>query len=273
MNEIINKLDLILTKLSPDLIQQIVTIGTPVLGSFIAVFLAYKLDKKGERKRNKEEFLKNINFLLVKNELNIRTLLSLKSDILKRIVTKNNEKSLVSLPKQFNMTSLEDIDINEMKLLNVDSNMTSLIFEFREIKLLIERELEYVNEEVHRLEDISTSETIYLKHFEKYNELLNHVTDNINAFLIRLVEINTHILIQAYSLTKKNGRDNIYEIHLDERLIELVQNKMDNEFIVKKYKEIEYLYHKNLLNKTFDGMERKDILIRVLIEIVKRDKE
>lgn len=114
MDEIINKLDLILTKLSPDLIQQIVTIGAPVLGSFIAVFFAYKLDKKGERKRDKEEFLKNINFLLVKNELNIRTLLSLKSDILKRIVTKNNEKSYVSLPKQFDMTLLEEIDITHI---------------------------------------------------------------------------------------------------------------------------------------------------------------
>lgn len=270
MTEIIEKLDLIISLLNPALIDKFITIGAPIISSFIAVLIAYGLDKKSENKMNKDEFLKNTNFLLVKNELNIRSLLSLKSEIELRLVTKKNEKSFISLPKQFSLTSLTEIDINEMKLMNVDSNMTSLIFEFREIKPLIENELIQINDQVSHLEEISKNETIYLSHFDKYNSYLSHVRDNVNAFLIRLVELNTHILGQAYQITKKRERKNIYEVHVDNKLIELVENKLDNEFLKNRYLEIEYLHRKNKLEKSFKGMERKDILIRVMLGIVKK---
>jgi len=57
---------------------------------------------------------------------------------------------------------------------------------------------------------------------DKYNRLLNHVNDNVNTFLIRLIELNSHVLSQAYLITIKKERKNIYAVHVDNNLIELV---------------------------------------------------
>lgn len=267
LSEIVKVLSEISESIKPNLGISVIGILAPVVSAFIAVLIAYYLDKRSEKKSEKENLLNNINYILVKNDLNIRTLFSIVNNA--EITKVNDDKAgkHITIPKLKIFSPLLEINIGEMKLIDIDNVVTTLIFEFRELNQILKDAIDIFNKHAELILEVSKENKLTINDFTTFNLQLDEIIKNGNAFIIRLVVLNTQLLRRAYDKLNRHDRDKLYEIEITDNLVRLIEKKKDHPEIKSKHDKILSLKRQNKLEKAFKGMEKKDVLIRIFLKI------
>lgn len=268
LNEILVVVSSISESIKPNLGFSIVNMLAPIFSSFLAVMIAYWLDRRMEGKKGSHNLLDNINYLLVKNDLNIRTLFAIVRNVKSIKVGEDIAGTRVRIPELKVFSPLLEIEISELKLVDIDNIMTNLIFAFRELNQILEDSIKNYNVHAKYLLEITKNGDITIHHFKKFNLLLDEIVKNSNAFIIRLIVLNTQLLMRAYDKFNLRTRKKLYEIEITDTHIDFIKCKLDHPDVKERYDVIATLKSKNQLAKTYKGMETKDALIRIFSQII-----
>ena len=124
------------------------------------------------------------------------------------------------------------------------------------------------NDQAELILNLSKKGRITIGHFSIFNLYLDEIIKNANAFIIRLVVLNTQLLYRAYEKLPKYDIEKLYEVEVTDNLIRFIGAKLDHEEIEQKYDLIRDLKSKNKIEKTYKGMEKKDTLIKIFLKIL-----
>lgn len=272
LDEILIMVQTISEQIEPNIVHSLAGLLAPFFSTLVAVLIAYWLDRRVEIRRDNESLLGNINYILVKNDLNIRSLFSINRNAESGKVKEAHAGTHVEIPQVKIFSPLIELELSELRLVNIDNIVTNLIFEFRELNQILTNDINRYNSQADLLVDLSKKEKITIHHFKKYNLLLDKIIESANAFIIRLIVLNTQLLSRAYIKLKSSDWENLYEMEITTDLVKFIECKKDHPDVKTKYDKIHSLKSKNRLEKSFKGMERKDTLIRIFLKIMESTK-